>query len=343
MDGDWICNFLSPCQELPLGCAWPKFFFFSSCHLCLIRPSHLPSILSRKLPSKLISTFTNKYNGNMRGEKNLGLWWIRAVRCFQVSFVFVLLPVRFFVFPATGNNAPAHTVPMVHGYLHRIWPPPDVITVLSLLSITVGKQPLLTDCPSPSHQDTTDPMETLHVPHCWWLGSYNPVKVCQFASDLLHPPPPVIPCLIQLMDRFQLFLFWQISLGYWHVTMTPCFVSLPCHLDSTVVLPLCLIAMSPDPQISVISHCHGILIHCYTNNPLKYHLPAHCQLFLIPFSVDSVIHCSLNWDPHGFRLPLTPILFTSMKTYNSHLHDCRQTQCKTHLKWTHLRCRVAGI
>lgn len=304
MDGDWICNFLSPCQELPLGCAWPKFFF-SSCHLCLIRPSHLPSILSRKLPSKLISTFTNKYNGNMRGEKNLGLWWIRAVRCFQVSFVFVLLPVRFFVFPATGNNAPAHTVPMVHGYLHRIWPPPDVITVLSLLSIRVSKQPLLTGCPGPSHQDTTDPMETLHVPNCWWSRSYSPgtgLLICIWsASDLLYPSPPVFPCLIQLMDRFQLSLVLTDQPGSLACHCDPCSVSEPCHLDSPVVLPLCLIAMSLDPKPVSSLTGHGILIHSYTNNPLKYHLPAHCQRFLITFAVDSVIHCALTWDPHGFR------------------------------------------
>lgn len=37
------------------------------------------------------------------------------------------------------------------------------------------------------------------------------------------------------------------------------------------------------------------------NNPLKYHLPAHCQLFLISLGVYSVIHHALIWDSHGSR------------------------------------------
>lgn len=57
--------------HLAKSCPWAvPGLNFSFYHLCLIRPSHLPSILSRKLPSKLISTFTNKYNGNT--GKNLG-------------------------------------------------------------------------------------------------------------------------------------------------------------------------------------------------------------------------------------------------------------------------------
>lgn len=57
--------------HLAKSCPWAvPGLNFSFYHLCLIRPSYLPSILSRKLPSKLISTFTNKYNGNT--GKNLG-------------------------------------------------------------------------------------------------------------------------------------------------------------------------------------------------------------------------------------------------------------------------------
>lgn len=238
--------------HLAKSCPWavPGLnFFFSSCHLCLIQPSHLPSILSRKLPSKLISTFTNKYNRNMRGEKNLGLWWIRAVRCFQVSFVFVLLPVRFFVFPATGNNAPAHTVPMVHGYLYRIWPPPDVITVFSLLYTTVSKQPLLTDCSSPSHQDTTDPVETLHVPHCWWPVSSSPgtaLLICHWSSS---PSSSCFPLPYSADGQIPALPVLTHQPGSLACHCDPCFVSVPCHLDSTVVLPLWLIAMSLDLKL----------------------------------------------------------------------------------------------
>lgn len=236
----------------------------------------------------------------MRGEKNLGLWWIRAVRCFQVSFVFVLLPVRFFVFPATGNNAPAHTVPMVHGYLHRIWPPPDVITVLSLLSITVSKQPLLTDCPSPSHQDATDPMETLHVPHCWWPESYSPgtgLSICLWSSSPCSSCSPVA-----LVSWF----------SWWADPSSSCSDRSASVIGISPWPMFCLSAMSPWfyssialmshchvtwPRNSVISHCHGILIHCYTNNQQPSKIPFACTL---PTISDSF--CS--WFCHPLHINL---------------------------------------
>lgn len=199
MDGDWICNFLSPCQELPLGCAWPKFFFSLAISALSGPPTSLPFFPENYLQNWFPLLQTN-IMGTWGGKKNLGLWWIRAVRCFQVSFVFVLLPVRFFVFPATGNCAPAHAVPMVHGYHPRICPSPDVITVLSLLSITVMQTttanrlplPFTPGCNWSPPGDTACPTRTV----TWLLQpQYRSLDL----PDLLHPAPPILLCLIQLI------------------------------------------------------------------------------------------------------------------------------------------------
>lgn len=77
----------------------------------------------------------------------------------------------------------------------------------------------------------------------------------------------------------------------------PCFASVPCHLDSTVVLPLWLIAMSLDPKpvsaLTVMASSSNVIPTTLYNT--------NCQLFLIPFAVDFVIHCASTWDPRGFR------------------------------------------
>lgn len=331
--------------HLAKSCPWavPGLnFFFSSCHLCLIRPSHLPSILSRKLPSKLISTFTNKYNGNMRGEKNLGLWWIRAVRCFQVSFVFVLLPVRFFVFPPTGNNAPAHSP---HG---PCLPSQDMATTWCHHCVI----------PALHHCEQTATAYRLSWPftpvHNWSCGD----TACPKLLVIWVLQPRYRSVDLPLIFFTLLLLFSLALFSWWTDPSSPCSDRSARVIGMSPWPMFCVSAMSPlfHGSIALMSHCyvtwpqtnvshlswhpHPLLYH----NPLKYHLPAHCQLFLIPFAVDSVIHCALTWDPHGFRhhAPPTPILFTSRTIYNSHLLDCRQTQCKTHLKWTRRR-READI
>lgn len=211
MDGDWICNFLSPCQELPLGCAWPKFFFSLAISALSGPPTSLPFFPENYLQNWFPLLQTN-IMGTWGGKKNLGLWWIRAVRCFQVSFVFVLLPVRFFVFPATGNCAPAHAVPMVHGYHHRICPSPDVSSLCYPCSPSLWcKQPLLTDCPCPSHHDASDLLvETLLVPHGQWPGSYSHSTgplICLIFFTLLLPFSFALFSWF-LMEVYQPSLFW---------------------------------------------------------------------------------------------------------------------------------------
>lgn len=70
---------------------WPKFSPVSPSppYLAILPP---PSILSGKLPSKLNSTFTNKYNENTkRKEKSKpAQWWIKLVRSSSSYLCFVV-------------------------------------------------------------------------------------------------------------------------------------------------------------------------------------------------------------------------------------------------------------
>lgn len=93
--------------HLAKSCPWAvPGLNFSFYHLCLIRPSHLPSILSRKLPSKLISTFTNKYNGNT--GKNLGRDELGLSGASRSPLPLFYYPILLFVFPRAGKTAPIH-------------------------------------------------------------------------------------------------------------------------------------------------------------------------------------------------------------------------------------------
>lgn len=139
------------------------------------------------------------------------------------------------------------------------------------------------------------------------LASTATVQVHWFASDLFHPAPPVLLCLIQLiLDRgFPALPVLLNQPGASACHLDPCCALGPCHLDSIAALPLRHITMSLDPKtgssLSPIVMAPWSTVIPVTDNPLKYHLPAHCQLFLISFAVYSVIHCALTWDPHGSR------------------------------------------
>lgn len=263
----------------------------------------------------------------MRGKKNLGLWWIRAVRCFQVSFVFVLLPVRFFVFPATGNSAPVHMVSIVHGYHHRLCPSLDVITVLSLLSITVMQtatahrlpKPFTPSCNWSACGDTACP--TLLVN---WLLQLGPtVQVHWFASNLPHPAPPVLFCFILLIldGGFPALpvlidqpgsLTCYLDLWYASLLSQPGFHSSFTLLSLSWTWPLC--------SVIIISHCHGTLIHLHQSPTILYNTIClrfssyswSLLHFILPYTV-----LYLTPDPHGSKhhgLSDSPTLYNHKKT-----------------------------
>lgn len=101
--------------HLAKSCPWAvPGLNFSFYHLCLIRPSHLPSILSRKLPSKLISTFTNKYNGNT--GKNLGRDELGLSGASRSPLLLFYYPICSLFFQGLEKGPPIHRGPDPPGH-----------------------------------------------------------------------------------------------------------------------------------------------------------------------------------------------------------------------------------